>query len=97
MTTPSHTMVYCRRCRASFPLPELAVAERDRVASSVREGQHIQAIQLLRQFAGFDLRGGKAVEMHITRTSGVCVRCRGPLPTSRQTECPKCGSLNLNW
>jgi len=97
MTTPSHATVHCKRCGASFPLPELADAERNRVASSVRDGQHIQEIQLLRQFAGFDLRDGKAVEMHITRTRGVCVRCRGQLPISGQTECPKCGSLNLDW
>ena len=97
MTTTSRTTVHCKRCRASFPLPALADAERERVASSVREGQHIQAIQLLRQLAGVDLRDGKAVEMHITRTRGICVRCRGALPTSGRTECPKCGSLNLDW
>lgn len=97
MTTTSHTSVHCKRCRVSFPLPALPDPDRDRVASSVREGQHIQAIQLLRQLAGFDLRDGKAVEMHITRARGVCVRCGGQLPTSGQTECPRCGSLNLDW
>ncbi len=89
--------VRCKRCRASFPLPELTDAERERVASSLREGQHIGAIQLLRQIAGFNLRDAKAVEMHITPKPGVCVRCHGPLPSSGQMECPKCGSLNLDW
>src|SRR5262245_11183783 len=97
MNTPSHTAVCCKRCRVSFPLPELAAAERERVAASLREDQHIHAILLLRQMAGLNLRDAKAVEMHVTRARGICVRCRGPLPASGQTECPKCGSLNLDW
>src|SRR5262245_41172657 len=78
MTMTSRTTVHCKLCRATFPLPTLADAERNRVVSSVRDGQHIQAIHLLRQVAELDLRDGKAVEMHITRTRGVCIRCCGP-------------------
>jgi tRNA(Ile2) C34 agmatinyltransferase TiaS len=51
----------------------------------------------LRQASGIELRNAKAVEMHITRTAGVCQRCQGQLESSGQTECPKCGSLNLDW
>jgi hypothetical protein len=72
-------------------------AERDRVVAAVRNDKHVEAIRLLREFAGVDLRDGKALEMHVTRNQGICVRCRGPLQEPGQTECPKCGSLNLDW
>jgi hypothetical protein len=95
--TASHAMVYCKRCQASFPVPDLSEPDRDRIASSVRAGQHVQATTLLRELAGLDIRDAKAVEMHITRTPGVCVRCRRQLPGLGETECPQCGSLALDW
>ena len=97
MTASVETVVRCHRCRVSFPLPRISEAERARLVSAVRAGQHVETIQLLRELAGFDLRDGKAVEVHITRRPGICVRCRTPLPSRGQTECPKCGSLNLDW
>src|SRR5437667_9527599 len=97
MSTTTTTTVHCRRCRASFELPSLSDTERVRIAEVVRAGQHIEAMRLLRQPSGIELRDAKGVEVHITRTPGVCQRCSGQLPSSGQTECPKCGSLNFDW
>jgi|SRR5687767_6196453 len=97
MTKPKYKTIHCKRCGASFPFPELPNAERERIAGAVRAGRHIEAIRLLREFTGVDLRDGKAIEMHITRTSGICVRCRGHLSATGQTECPNCDALNLDW
>lgn len=97
MPAPNYAKVHCKHCGGSFPLPDLPEAERAQVVSSVRRRQPIQATQLLRRFATLDLREANAIEMHITRSSGICVRCHGHLPATGQTECPNCGALNLDW
>jgi hypothetical protein len=97
MPTVLYATVSCERCGAAFRLPQLTDSERSRVVGAVRAGQHAQAIQLLRKLAGFDLCDGKALEMHLTRTKGTCVRCRSSLPASGQVLCAKCHSLNIDW
>ena len=89
--------VHCRSCDGEFIVPILSASDQLRVAEVARTGRSIEAMNLLRQFAGLELRDAKGVVMHVTRFPNVCHRCNGALPGSGQTECVKCGSLNFDW
>ena len=80
-----------------FEVPSLSASEQSSVAELARARQVMAAMQLLHKISGIELRDAKAVEMHITRSHGICHWCSGPLEGAGQTECPKCGSLNFDW
>jgi hypothetical protein len=90
-------IVYCKRCEVSLRVPEFARADQNAIVSLVRSGRHGEAIRMMRDLHGLDLHDAKAVEMHITRTPGECVRCRRRLASTGQTECANCRSLALDW
>ena len=92
-----HINVFCKRCQCVITLPDLSEEDRMQVVSFVRAGPHARAVQLLHTRGGLDLLEAKAVEMHITRTPGTCVRCRRQLHGRGETECESCGSLALDW
>ena len=97
MSRATSTSVCCQRCGESFRVPELKAAEQSEVAELARAGQIAESIRLLRQITGIEVRDANLIELHITRTPGVCNRCEEQLSATGQIECPKCRAINLNW
>src|ERR1041385_4753879 len=95
-TSPMRT-ISCKRCGASFTLPEIPADVRSRVAEWVRSGSRIQAIKLLHLRTGIEIADCKGIGFHITQTKGICHRCKRPLESSGEVICGKCNSLNLDW
>jgi predicted Zn-ribbon and HTH transcriptional regulator len=90
--------VDCVRCGASFSIPIIGATEQARIASLFRRSRGpVEAIRVLRELSGMDLRDAKGTMMHVTTTPHICHRCRGPLDGAVETTCPKCKSLNLDW
>ncbi|EDY18569.1 conserved hypothetical protein [Chthoniobacter flavus Ellin428] len=90
--------VDCPRCGASFSVPVIGASEQAKIATAFRRSRgRIEAIRVLRELTGIDLRDAKGTLMHVTTTPNTCHRCGGPLDGSIETTCPLCKSLNLDW
>jgi len=97
MSAATPVTIQCEKCGVSLTLPEMAASDLDKITSLVREDRHAEATTFLRDRFALSLAAAKAIEMHITRKPGICVRCRAALTSRGQVTCHKCRSLNLNW
>jgi hypothetical protein len=89
---------YCKRCRTSFPIPDLSAEVLKPILIAIREDNTVlKAIPLIQKAGDLEIRKAKAVAMHITQAKGYCHKCKSKLSGSGQTECPKCQSINLDW
>jgi hypothetical protein len=88
----------CDRCGATWRGPgALDPIAAHEVASLIRGGDRITAIRRLREATGLGLRDAKAVELHVTRTSGECQSCSAVLGSGGRVACAQCHSLNYDW
>jgi ribosomal protein L40E len=86
----------CGQCQALVVWPKDLLAEAKAAIAQAARRDPPAAAQLLQSRYGLDLREGKTLVVHVTRTSGICHRCNSPLEGG-ETNCPKCHAANLNW
>lgn len=90
--------MHCPKCNTDILIPNLSLDIKEKVISTVRKGQVLQAVVELRNQANIDLGKGKQIVFHLTREVGICHRCKSELTEhTKEQICPKCHSLNLNW
>src|SRR5213593_2230627 len=85
----------CGQCQTIVVWPgELATEAKASIAAAVRRDP-VSAAQLVESRYGLDVREGKALVVHVTRSSGICHRC-GSRVTHGETLCSKCHAANLD-
>jgi rubrerythrin len=67
------------------------------VASWVRAGNSIIAMQHITAKSPLNLRDAKAIALHITQDSGTCHHCSYPLTGEATDHCPFCQAVNYDW
>lgn len=94
---PTFSGIKCARCGAEFGLV-MPDSEEDslKILHAHRENSALDAIRLLREATGCDLRDAKAFMMHVSKDSGHCHRCNGPISEEGIVECEKCNSTNIH-
>ena len=86
----------CPKC-LPFEVLDLSREARATVAEIARTKSRLDAMLWLARIAGHPLYESKALALHLTHTRGQCHRCTAALPELEQSNCPNCGSLNLDW
>ena len=89
--------IVCPHCRALVVLFEnLERKVRSEIATLRRGGQVANAMRVLRQASGCDLRQAKANVLHIRDAASRCHKCQNTLPPGALL-CSHCMSVNLDW
>jgi len=91
------TKVKCRRCKALLSVPNLAPEDAATVASLRQDNHAVMAMDWLVKNAGSDIKGAKAIVLHIPRVADSCHRCDSKLLERGVVSCSKCRSINVNW
>ena len=90
--------VFCAKCKVAVTWPaSLSTDDKSRIAAEIRRSPSEAQKLLVAQF-GFTMQEAKALVLHVTRGTGVCHRCRHPLPFLKDAMiCKNCRSANLDW
>jgi hypothetical protein len=88
--------IECPKCRTCVVWPvSFSASEATAFAEITRRSTSDGARYAVEKF-GLDLREAKALAIHVTRTKGVCHRCKS-LVIGSESVCTKCRSVNLDW
>jgi rubrerythrin len=70
---------------------------RQHVASSVRAGNSMLAMQHIRANAPLSFHDAQAIVLHITKEPRTCHYCSYPLTGDATEHCPFCQAVNYDW
>ena len=94
--TAGKAQMECPKCRTTIAWPDdLSNGQKASIAEAVR-AKRLAAVQFIQSRYLPDLREAKALALHIASAGNKCHKCSGGVREG-EANCPKCGSLNLNW
>ena len=88
---------FCLRCKSTVRVPDSLPVEALSEAVSLRQlGHSLQAVSVIVQRVGTELREAKCFVLHLTEQPGHCHRCQKALLPG-VAECAVCHSINLDF
>src|SRR5437868_3652132 len=90
--------IHCSRCNHDVLIPAFSDADKQTIVRLLREQSNpLQAIKLMKDQYGLDLKNGKLLTHHITNPQNRCKRCKNNDLPAGIVVCAKCKALNINW
>lgn len=88
--------IECPKCRTYVVWPSGFTAEQKAALAVLVRSGTLEGFRYAHEALGLDLREAKALSYHITRSKGICHRCKSEI-AGQETVCTKCQSANLDW
>jgi hypothetical protein len=92
------TVYLCRKCSPTTVPDGLTAELRHRVGEIVRlTGSRVEAIKVLHDEAGLQLKQAKGIAQHLGHEAGRCGRCSREVAPGEAVHCATCGCLTFHW
>src|ERR1022692_811689 len=88
--------IECPKCRVSVVWPSSLTASEAAAFADVTRRRTLDGARYAVEKLGLDMREAKALAYRVTRTKGICHRCKSQVIGS-ESVCTKCRSANLDW